>query len=140
MLSAQTWNWKVQRANEVNARGEAIAQTDFKTDAWIAAPVPGTVARAWQEAGKLEDIRYDDNLTRIDDGFFNADFWYRTEFDAPALKQGERLILHFDGINWKAEVYVNGKKMGSLHPQPLQHHAVPEDCRAECVGRQDIRQ
>ncbi len=122
MLSAQTWNWKVQRANEVNAGGEAIAQTDFKTDAWIAAPVPGTVARAWQEAGKLEDIRYDDNLTRIDDGFFHADFWYRSEFDAPALKQGERLILHFDGINWKADVWLNGQSVGRIEGAFIRSH------------------
>ena len=102
--SGQEWSWKVQRANEVKESGEAIAQTGYRAEGWLKATVPGTVARAWQEAGLLEDICYDDNLTRIDDRFFDADFWYRTEFDAPALKQGERIILNFDGINWKADV------------------------------------
>ncbi len=38
--------------------------------------------------------------------------WYGRQFAKPALKAGERLLLHFGGVDWHAVVYVNGKKMG----------------------------
>lgn len=120
--NAQGWEWTVQRANEVKESGETIAQTGYQSVGWLKAPVPGTVARAWQEAKLLEDICYDDNLTRIDDRFFDADFWYRTEFEAPALKQGERLILNFDGINWKADVWLNGHSVGQIQGAFIRSH------------------
>ena len=119
---AQAWDWTVQRSNEVREQGEVVSQAGFATDGWLKAPVPGTVARAWQEAGLLEDIRYDDNLTRIDDEWFNADFWYRTEFDAPAVQAGERLILNFDGINWKADVFLNGLSVGHIDGAFIRSH------------------
>ncbi len=37
--------------------------------------------------------------------------YYKTEFDAPKLHFGERLILHFGAIDNHAEVYLNGKKI-----------------------------
>lgn len=116
------WDWTVQRSNEVSEQGEVVSQTGFVANGWLKAPVPGTVARAWQEAGKLEDIRYDDNLTRIDDEWFNADFWYRTEFEAPAVQAGERLILNFDGINWKADVFLNGQTVGHIDGAFIRSH------------------
>ncbi len=91
-------------------------------DKWIPAPVPGTVALAYTRAGLLEDIRYDDNLTRIDDSYFDADFWYRTTLDIPALAADESLILNFDGINWKAEVYVNSKYVGRIDGAFMRKH------------------
>ena len=50
----------------------------------------------------------------ISDSFFYADFWYRTEFTAPAATRGRHVWLNFDGINWKAEVFLNGEKLGRI--------------------------
>ncbi len=50
----------------------------------------------------------------ISDSFFYADFWYRNEFTAPPRAPGQRLWLHFDGINWKAGVFLNGEKLGRI--------------------------
>ncbi len=36
--------------------------------------------------------------------------WYRREFRAPALRNGERLLLHFGAVDWDATVYVNGRQ------------------------------
>lgn len=94
--------------------GEQVSLPGYVISDWIDAPVPGTVALAYTCAGLIEDIRYDDNLTRIDDAYFNADFWYRTPMDIPVLNANESLILNFDGINWKAEVYVNGHNIGRI--------------------------
>ena len=45
-----------------------------------------------------------------DTGFFSA-VWYRRQFPRPALKPGERLILHFGAIDYYATVWVNGVKV-----------------------------
>ncbi len=37
--------------------------------------------------------------------------WYRRTFTAPPLK-GKRLLLHFGAVDWRAEVWVNGKAVG----------------------------
>src|SRR5258706_9021738 len=41
-------------------------------------------------------------------GFFKA-VWYRRTFEAPALENGGRLILHFGAVDHYAKVWVNGQ-------------------------------
>jgi len=50
----------------------------------------------------------------ISDSFFYADFWYRNEFTAPTFAPGQRAWLNFDGVNWKADVFLNGEKVGRI--------------------------
>jgi len=50
----------------------------------------------------------------VSDSFFQADFWYRNEFSAPPAFSGKRVWLNFDGINWKADVFLNGEKLGRI--------------------------
>jgi len=95
-------DWEVRRAG-----GDA-------SGVWISAKVPSTVAVAYRDAGLLEDIRYDDNLTRVDDDWYVADFEYRTSFSRPECSEGDRVILNFDGISWKADVTLNGKEVGRI--------------------------
>ena len=35
--------------------------------------------------------------------------WYRRHFTAPALAERERLILHFEAVDWACAIYVNGR-------------------------------
>lgn len=111
--SLSAMDWKITKDNP-SLDGKAVSTASFAAKDWIDAPVPGTVALAYTRAGLMEDIRYDDNLTRIDDDWYNADFWYRTRLDVPALSADEKLIADFDGINWKAEIYVNGNYVGRI--------------------------
>ena len=37
--------------------------------------------------------------------------WYRRSFTSPPLKN-KHLLLHFGAVDWRAEVFVNGKKVG----------------------------
>ena len=37
--------------------------------------------------------------------------WYHRTFPAPNLK-GKRLLLHFGAVDWRAEVWINGKSVG----------------------------
>lgn len=44
----------------------------------------------------------------VGDSRFYRSCWYRRQFDAPKLKDGERLILHFSAVDYSATVWVNG--------------------------------
>ena len=106
--------WMLQRASEVHADGEQISSSSFSTDGWIAATVPGTVAGSYFNAGAIPDIRYDDDQLQLSESFFNSDFWYRDSFSLPESFKGRTLILDFNGINWKADIFLNGQYVGHI--------------------------
>ena len=106
--------WRVERASLVKGDGAAISRPGFADRGWMVATVPGTVLTSYLNDGAVPDPNYGDNQNLISDSFFCADFWYRTEFMAPAAPVGRRAWLNFDGINWKADVYLNGEKLGRI--------------------------
>ncbi len=106
--------WKLQRGPQVGAAGEAISAVGFKDAEWVVATVPGTTLTSYLNVGAIPDPNYGQNQLHVSDSFFYADFWYRTEFQAPAAKSGELQWLNLDGINWKAEVFLNGEKLGRV--------------------------
>ena len=40
-------------------------------------------------------------------------WWYRTAFELPASMHGKHIALHFDGINYRANIWVNGVRIAS---------------------------
>lgn len=107
-------NWKIQRTSEVPDPGSVISRNDFNDENWLVATVPATVLVSYWNAGALPDPNFGDNQLQISESFFNSDFWYRNEFDVPESFIGKKLFLNFDGINWKATVFVNGTKAGNI--------------------------
>ena len=106
--------WKIQRAPQAEADGKELSTVGFDDQSWLPATVPGTVATSYYNAGAIADIRYDDDQLQISESWFNSDFWYRNEFVIPADFAGRTMMLNFDGINWKADVYVNGEQAGRI--------------------------
>ena len=106
--------WKLQRASLLSASGEQISAPGFSANDWMIATVPGTALTSYLNDGAIADPDFGDNQYAVSDSFFCADFWYRDEFVAPALAPGHHLWLNFDGINWKAEVYLNGQHLGRI--------------------------
>jgi hypothetical protein len=106
-------NWKLQRDSEVGATPAAISRPGFDDASWVTATVPGTVLTSFYNAGAIPNPDFGDNQLAISDSFFHGDFWYRNEFAAPPAA-GKRMWLNFDGINWKADVYLNGAKLGRI--------------------------
>ncbi len=106
--------WKVQRDSQVKAAGEVLSQPGFDDRDWLVATVPGTVLTSYYNAGALPDPNFGDNQLMISDSFFYADFWYRDEFLPPAASSGQRIWLNFAGINWKADVFLNGALLGRI--------------------------
>lgn len=106
--------WRLQRAGLVAARAETLSRTGFSDGDWIPATVPGTVLVSYLNIGAIPDPNYADNQLMISDSFFHSDFWYRNEFVVPPILKNEKLWLNFDGINWKAQVWLNGEFLGRI--------------------------
>ncbi len=104
--------WMLQRASEVNVAGETISKVGFDTQNWVVATVPGTVLTSYKNVGAIPNPNYADNIFQVSESFFNSDFWYRNEFELPADYAREKVFLNFDGLNWKADIYLNGEKIG----------------------------
>ena len=113
-LALQGGAWRLQRASEVQAPGQVLSTVCFDAADWLPATVPGTVLMSYYNAGAIPDQRFDDDQLQISESFFLDDFWYRDEFELPQDWAGQELVLHFDGVNWKAEVYVNGARAGRI--------------------------
>ena len=69
---------------------------------------------SFKNAGAIAEPNYADNQLHISESFFYSNFWYRDEFELPENFKQDRLFLNFDGINWKADVYLNGHKLGRI--------------------------
>ena len=106
--------WRVERRSVVSGEGAAISRVGFVDAGWVVATVPGTVLTSFYNAGAIADPNFGENQLYISDSYFCADFWYRTEFDAPAVEAGEIAWLDFDGVNWKAQVFLNGESLGRI--------------------------
>ena len=104
--------WKLQRASQVQADGATLSGASFDDAGWMVATVPGTVLASYVNAGALPDPNFADNQFVGSDSYFRSPFWYRDTFNAKV--DSERQYLHFDGINWKADVYLNGRSLGRI--------------------------
>ena len=107
-------NWRLQRASEVNATGEEIATKGYDTSKWIVATVPGTVLASYINIGAVPNPNYADDVDQISESFFRSNFWYRDEFEITELAENGQQWLNFDGINWKANVFLNGQYLGRI--------------------------
>src|SRR5215469_9202269 len=106
--------WKLRPAPEVPDNGEALSQSNYNASSWWDAVVPGTVLTTMVAQGVYPDPDYGLNNLVIPETLNKQDYWYRSEFTGPADWKGERLTLTFEGINYAAEVWLNGKELGTI--------------------------
>jgi len=121
--------WQLQSACRLQASGDAISVAGFQPDGWLKTTVPSTVLAAQAADGVIPDPYYGMNLRQIPgttyaigkifanmpmdpSSPYHCGWWYRTEFTVPAAAHsGERQWLHFGGINYRGDVWVNGQKV-----------------------------
>lgn len=82
-------------------------------DHWLPATVPGTVLSSFMHDEAVPDNTVGNDMRQISESYFNSDFWYRTSFRL-ASKPQRRVFINLDGINWKADVYINGHIQGDI--------------------------
>jgi exo-1,4-beta-D-glucosaminidase len=120
--------WTLQSSCKVSQGGEVLSTDAFKPLGWIAATVPSTVLAAQVAAGEFPDPYFGENLRKIPgtsypigqnfaehampkDSPYACSWWYRTEFRLPQDYLGRVVWLHFDGINYRANIWLNGRKL-----------------------------
>jgi exo-1,4-beta-D-glucosaminidase len=75
--------------------------------------------------GEFKDLFYSDNLLKLPGMAHSGDqsvenpyacsWWFRTEFRMPQDFRGRKVWLHFDGINSKANVWLNGERLATAN-------------------------
>jgi len=130
-LSLQT-GWLLKSSVLVGDAGDRVSSIEYRPDQWLPVSVPSTVLSALVKNGIYPDPRIGLNAYQIPDSSdeFNKQhdlarfsylpdkrnpwrdpYWYRNEFELPSLPSGRRVWFHFDAINYRADVWVNGKQI-----------------------------
>jgi len=121
-------HWSLQSSAKVNASGEVISTPAFVSDGWHDATVPTTVVAALVKDQSLPDPFFAMNLREFpgvtypiggnfsnvpmhSDSPYAVSWWYRKKFDAPASYAGKTVWLNFKGINYRANIWLNGKQI-----------------------------
>lgn len=99
--------WKIQSSDSVAFGGSLISLGDFNAADWYPANCPSTVLNALVKKNVYNHIFKDENLKKILSKPFEVAWWYRTTFDLNEPLQ--KYLLRFDGINYKANIWLNGK-------------------------------
>ena len=120
--------WSLQSACKIQAEGESISTTAYHPEGWYATSVPATVLAVQVTAGTYKEPYFGMNLRNIpgttypvghnfadlpmpDDSPYRCGWWYRKTFVVPAAEKGRTLWLRFGGINYRADIWVNGKRV-----------------------------
>ena len=112
----QLGRWLLASATRLDdANGARLSVPDYQPGpAWMRATVPGTVLTTLTDRGVYPDPSYGLNNMAIPESLNKHDWWYRTAFDLPADAQGRHWLLTFNGVNYAAEVWVNGQRVGDV--------------------------
>jgi len=122
--------WMIQAACRVDYGGEKISTAGFQSQGWHRATVPTTVLAALVQDKVYPDPDWGMNLRTIpgtvypiganfanlpmpQDSPFMGPWWFRKEFVVPAEYRGRTLWLDFLGINYRANIWLNGKQIAN---------------------------
>ncbi|MCK7483886.1 MAG: hypothetical protein M0C28_48025 [Candidatus Moduliflexus flocculans] len=103
--------WYLQSSEKAKGTGEQISLPGFKIDSWYPAVVPSTVLGTLVENNVYQDIFFGKNLADVPKAPFQVSWWYRKEFTVPQGPGLTRARLEFDGVNYRANIWLNGKKV-----------------------------
>jgi len=102
-------NWTMESAVTDPSTGDKISKPDFNPSAWYKVSVPTTVI-AGLIANKVYnfDPFYGRNFEKLGDPRLDKPWWFRRVFELPAAEDGKNVVLKLHGINYKANVWLNG--------------------------------
>ena len=102
--------WFIQSSEKVDLSGAELSSKATNLNSWYKASVPSTVMGALTaENGLFQDAFMGKNYAELDRSQFENPWWYVTSFEAPALKNGQHAELAFDGLSYRADVWLNGE-------------------------------
>src|SRR6185437_11121368 len=120
--------WLIQSSARAGTDGARISTSRYVPRNWYRATVPSTVVGTLVDDGVYRDPFFGMNLRslpgmtyKIGANFvhtamspnspFAVAWWYRTTFRTPAGARGRHVTLGFDGINYRANIWLNGRRL-----------------------------
>ncbi|HPS12929.1 MAG TPA: glycoside hydrolase family 2 TIM barrel-domain containing protein [Prolixibacteraceae bacterium] len=104
-------DWTLQPYGEWNENGKLITTGIYSDKKMIRCSVPTTVLGALVKSGMYKDPFFADNLERIPAEWFKTHWRFERSFDLPVENVKAFARLCFDGINYSADVFLNGEKI-----------------------------
>jgi exo-1,4-beta-D-glucosaminidase len=121
-------HWGLQSSTKVDASGETISTPAFTSQGWHDVTVPTTVVAALVKDKTLPDPFFAMNLRQFPgvtygvgknfsnipmarDSPYAVSWWYRKQFAVPDSYAGKTAWLNFKGINYRANIWLNGKQI-----------------------------
>jgi exo-1,4-beta-D-glucosaminidase len=120
--------WTLQTSAKVEAKGEVISSAQFSPKGWHEVTVPTTVVAALVKDKTFPDplfgmnlrdfagVNYPiggnfSNIPMASDSPYAVSWWYRKQFSVPESYKGKTIWLKFNGINYRANIFLNGKQI-----------------------------
>jgi exo-1,4-beta-D-glucosaminidase len=122
-------NWFVQSSANVTATGAQISTPGFSTAGWLTTSIPATPVGAqvgnaiypspyvgmnsqqipgWPPAGQnFATVAWPSGSP------YSTHWWFLNQFTLPSTLAGQRIYIHFDGINYRANLWVNGTQIAT---------------------------
>ncbi|ANU59128.1 glycoside hydrolase family 2 protein [Bacteroides caecimuris] len=124
------YQWKMIKAGDATDPGEKISLSNYATANWMPAIVPGTVLNSLVYNQKYPEPYYGINnkiesklipdISETGRDFYT--YWFRTDFTVPQSFKGKTVWLQLDGINYRAEVWVNGNLLSTINGMFIQDY------------------
>jgi exo-1,4-beta-D-glucosaminidase len=122
--------WALQSSCKVDAKGELVSTPRFQPKDWYEVTVPTTVFSALVTHKVYPDPDLGMNLRSVPgvsypiganfsnipmrpDSPYLVPWWYRKQFLLPAGYKGKTIWLNFGGINYRANIWLNGKQIAN---------------------------
>lgn len=105
--------WGMVDSATLGDGGEAVSQPGYSTAGWYPVSLPSTVLGALAADGVYPDLYQGKNLGTVDPAQFAGSWWFRMEFMAPDSVRGAHVVLHLDRINYRANVWLDGRRIAS---------------------------
>jgi len=99
--------WLLKRAAEVSENGVELSSSNNNNDGWLAAQLPSTVMSILVDNGIYKEPYSYNNMANIPMDSILKPWWFTSTFNLEDVKN-KSFNLNFDGINYKAEVFLNG--------------------------------
>jgi len=107
--------WKMVEAPRLKlTNGAILSVPGIDVHAWYNATVPGTALTTLVNEGVYPDPYFGLNNLSIPENLNKQDYWFRTEFNVPKTFVNRELWLSFEGINYYAEIWLNGEYLGHI--------------------------
>jgi len=104
-------NWSLQPNGKWSDDGKLITPDVYSPDNKISCDVPTTVFAALVKSGKFRNPFFADNIERVPRESFKTNWRFMKDFNLSADQAQSFSSLYFDGINYSADIFLNGQKI-----------------------------